>query len=273
MGAGDSQARLQRPSADRHPAGRPAGLRQDDRLRQAGPVPAKGRQAARCWSPPTSTVRPPSTSSSRWPSASACRSTRRATDVDPVEIAKDGVAFAREKGDVAIIDTAGRLHIDDELMEELVRIRKEVKPHNILLVVDAMTGQDAVNAAEQFKRARRHRRRRADQARRRRARRRRAVGASGHRQADQVRQHRREARRLRLLPPRPHGLAHPGHGRRADPDREGAGRHRREAGRRAWRSACGAPSSRSRTSSTSSSRCARWARCRASSACCPACPA
>ncbi len=71
--------------------------------------------------------------------------------VDPVDIARDGVAFARDKGDVAIIDTAGRLHIDDELMEELVRIRKEVRPHNILLVIDAMTGQDAVNAAEQFK--------------------------------------------------------------------------------------------------------------------------
>ena len=72
-------------------------------------------------------------------------------DLDPVDIARDGVAFAREKGDVAIIDTAGRLHVDDELMEELVRIRKEVKPHNILLVIDAMTGQDAVNAADQFK--------------------------------------------------------------------------------------------------------------------------
>ncbi len=72
-------------------------------------------------------------------------------DVDPVDIAKQGVEFAREKGDVAIIDTAGRLHIDEVLMDELVRIRKEVKPHNILLVVDAMTGQDAVNAAEQFK--------------------------------------------------------------------------------------------------------------------------
>jgi signal recognition particle subunit SRP54 len=71
--------------------------------------------------------------------------------LDPVDIARDGVAFAREKGDVAIIDTAGRLHIDDELMEELVRIRQAVKPHNILLVIDAMTGQDAVNAAEQFK--------------------------------------------------------------------------------------------------------------------------
>jgi signal recognition particle subunit SRP54 len=71
-------------------------------------------------------------------------------DVDPVDIAVRGVEFAREKGDVAIIDTAGRLHIDDELMNELARIRSKVKPHNILLVVDAMTGQDAVNAAEQF---------------------------------------------------------------------------------------------------------------------------
>jgi signal recognition particle subunit SRP54 len=72
-------------------------------------------------------------------------------DVDPVEIARGGVAVAREKGDVAIIDTAGRLHVDDELMGELVRIRDAVKPHNVLLVVDAMTGQDAVNAAEAFR--------------------------------------------------------------------------------------------------------------------------
>jgi signal recognition particle subunit SRP54 len=72
-------------------------------------------------------------------------------DVDPVDIARQGVEFARERGDVAIIDTAGRLHVDDELMHELVRMRAEVKPHNILLVIDAMTGQDAVNAAEQFK--------------------------------------------------------------------------------------------------------------------------
>jgi signal recognition particle subunit SRP54 len=72
-------------------------------------------------------------------------------DVDPVDIARQGVEFAREKGDVAIIDTAGRLHIDEQLMDELVRMRKEVKPHNILLVIDAMTGQDAVNAAQQFK--------------------------------------------------------------------------------------------------------------------------
>ncbi len=72
-------------------------------------------------------------------------------DLDPVDIARDGVAYARQHGDVAIIDTAGRLHVDEELMAELVNIRDAVKPHNVLLVVDAMTGQDAVNAADAFK--------------------------------------------------------------------------------------------------------------------------
>ena len=58
---------------------------------------------------------------------------------------------AERKGfDVLIVDTAGRLQIDEELMEELVRVKKAIKPHEILLVVDALTGQDAVNAAEGF---------------------------------------------------------------------------------------------------------------------------
>lgn len=73
------------------------------------------------------------------------------TEADPVEIAERGVARARQDGrDVVIIDTAGRLHIDERLMEELARIRQRVKPHNILLVLDSMTGQDAVNVAQQF---------------------------------------------------------------------------------------------------------------------------
>src|SRR6202035_2747907 len=55
--------------------------------------------------------------------------------------------------DVLIVDTSGRLHVDQELMAELVRIRAAVKPHDILLVVDAMTGQDAVNVAERFAQA------------------------------------------------------------------------------------------------------------------------
>jgi signal recognition particle subunit SRP54 len=73
------------------------------------------------------------------------------TDRDPVEIAAWALERAREEGkDVLIVDTSGRLHVDRELMDELVRIRDAVKPHDVLLVVDAMTGQDAVNVAEQF---------------------------------------------------------------------------------------------------------------------------
>ncbi len=75
----------------------------------------------------------------------------RGTDHDPVEIATWALERAKQDGkDVLIVDTSGRLHVDAELMAELVRIRDAVKPHDILLVVDAMTGQDAVNVAESF---------------------------------------------------------------------------------------------------------------------------
>jgi signal recognition particle subunit SRP54 len=75
----------------------------------------------------------------------------KGTDSDPVEIATWALQRARQDGkDVLIVDTSGRLHVDEELMAELVRIRAAVKPHDILLVVDAMTGQDAVNVAERF---------------------------------------------------------------------------------------------------------------------------
>ena len=70
---------------------------------------------------------------------------------NPVEISKKAVEFASKNGhDIVIIDTAGRLHIDEELMDELVNIKNEVRPQEILLVIDAMTGQDAVNVAETF---------------------------------------------------------------------------------------------------------------------------
>lgn len=73
------------------------------------------------------------------------------TDRDPVDIAKWALAQATANHDeVLIVDTAGRLHIDKDLMDELGKIRKTVSPHNVLLVVDAMTGQDAVNVAQQF---------------------------------------------------------------------------------------------------------------------------
>lgn len=71
--------------------------------------------------------------------------------VSPVEIAKQAVQHAKDNGhDYVIIDTAGRLHIDESLMDELKNVRAAVQPDEILLVVDAMTGQDAVNVAESF---------------------------------------------------------------------------------------------------------------------------
>lgn len=70
---------------------------------------------------------------------------------DVVKIARQGIDVAISKlNDVVILDTAGRLHIDEELMEELKNVKTSVKPHEILLVVDSMTGQDAVNVAEKF---------------------------------------------------------------------------------------------------------------------------
>ena len=70
---------------------------------------------------------------------------------NPVETAKEAVLYARQHGhDMVFLDTAGRLHIDEQLMEELKNIKATVKPDEIMLVVDAMTGQDAVNAAQSF---------------------------------------------------------------------------------------------------------------------------
>lgn len=70
---------------------------------------------------------------------------------NPVKIARESVKFAKDNGyDVVILDTAGRLHIDEQLMDELQNIKKEVQPNEILLVVDSMTGQDAVNVAKSF---------------------------------------------------------------------------------------------------------------------------
>ena len=71
--------------------------------------------------------------------------------IDPVQIAKEAVLYARQRGhDMVFLDTAGRLHVDEALMEELKNIKAAVKPDEIMLVVDAMTGQDAVNAAQSF---------------------------------------------------------------------------------------------------------------------------
>lgn len=73
------------------------------------------------------------------------------TDADPVRIANEAVKYALQHGnDPVILDTAGRLHIDEELMRELAYIKLQTNPAEVLLVVDAMTGQDAVNVAETF---------------------------------------------------------------------------------------------------------------------------
>src|SRR5215207_1563515 len=71
---------------------------------------------------------------------------------DPVRVAADGVERARSEGrDVVIVDTAGRHQVDQELMDELGRIAKATRPLNVLLVLDAMTGQEAVNVAQAFR--------------------------------------------------------------------------------------------------------------------------
>ena len=73
------------------------------------------------------------------------------TDTSPVKIAKEGLKFAEQKGyDMVFIDTAGRLHIDEALMEELRQIKEATNPTEILLTIDAMIGQDAVTVAESF---------------------------------------------------------------------------------------------------------------------------
>ncbi len=72
-------------------------------------------------------------------------------NINPVQIAKNAVREAKLKGnDVVIIDTAGRLAVDEEMMNEISSIKEAVNPHEILFVVDAMTGQDAVNTAKEF---------------------------------------------------------------------------------------------------------------------------
>src|SRR5699024_6900641 len=73
------------------------------------------------------------------------------TDVNPVDIAKDSIDYAKEHHhDYVLIDSAGRLHVDDDLMNELSDINDTLNPEEIFLVVDSMTGQDAVNVAESF---------------------------------------------------------------------------------------------------------------------------
>ena len=115
---------------------------------------------------------------------------------DPVSIAQKGIAYAKQHGFTAvIIDTAGRLAIDEAMMDEIARVKKAIQPQETLFVVDAMTGQDAVNTAKAFNERLEHRRRGADQAGRRRPRWCGALHPQRGGQADQV--HRHRARRWR----------------------------------------------------------------------------
>ena len=117
---------------------------------------------------------------------------------DPVDIAKAAVAHAREHGnDLVFLDTAGRLHVDEELMDELRNIKTAVEPTEILLAVDAMIG---------------------------------TVHQGRPRKAHQICGHRREAGPDRGVPPRPDGQPDPGHGRRALPHREGRAEFRPSEG-------------------------------------------
>ena len=111
----------------------------------------KSKGKTRCWSPAICSAPPLSISSPPSPPRSACRSTRREGNKNPVQVARNAIPFAKANGrDVIILDTAGRLHIDQPLMDELRQINTFVKPHQIFLVVDAMVGQDAVVSAKAF---------------------------------------------------------------------------------------------------------------------------
>ena len=167
--------------------------------------------------------------------------------------------------DLVIVDTAGRLTIDDEMMDELVRVREAVKPTSVVLVLDAMTGQTAVEVAEAFAEA---------------------VDVDGvaltKLDGDARGGAALSVRAVTGLPilfvgtgekldalepfhPDRMALAHPRHGRRAEPDREGPGDGRRSATPRRSSRRSAAARSRSRTSSSRCARSARWARCPRSS--------
>ncbi len=178
----------------------------------------------------------------------------------PVAISDAAMEAAYSAGyDTVILDTAGRLHIDGPLMEEIKAIKGKVAPREILLVADAMTGQDAVAVAQSFDDllkltgviltkvegdARGGRG---------------PVHAGGHRQTHQVPGRGGKAGRAGGLPPRPPGLKDSGHGGCPHPHRKGPGDLRRRSGARPWRKKSARTPSPWRTSASSSCRSRRWA--------------
>ena len=152
MGPVDPSIRFEKTGPDGPDALRPAGLGQDDDLRQARPAAGRpGPQAD------AGRRRPPAPGGRRAAQGHR-RPGRRAGlqpgDSDPVTVCQQALVEANRSGcDTLILDTAGRLHVDDELMAELAQIEKKVKPHQVFFVCDAMTGQDAVASADAFNKA------------------------------------------------------------------------------------------------------------------------
>ena len=189
------------------------------------------------------------------------------TEADPVDIAKHGVDWARDKGrDVLIVDTAGT-----------AAHRREADGRAGAHPQHGQAAQHPAGAGRHDRSGRREcgpavpgagavRRGDPHQDGRRRPGWCRALGTGRDRQADQVRQQRREARQFRVFPPGPRGFAHPGHGRRALAHRESRAHHRREEGAGVGAAPAQEHASPSTTSSSRSSRYARWDRSPASSA-------
>ncbi len=133
---------------------RPAGLRQNDLHRQARPHAQGARPQAAAWSPPTCSAPRPSTSCTCSASSSRFPFISDRTQKDPVAVCQAAIREAKKQGaDTVILDTAGRLHVDQELMGQLERIDRQCMPQQVYLVVDGMTGQDAVNSAKVFNEA------------------------------------------------------------------------------------------------------------------------
>ena len=148
-GRAERPADLLPAAADDLHALRPAGRRQDDHGRQAGQPDQEKRQEAAARG--LRRLPPGGDQQLQVVGGQVGVEVFERGQGDPVQIAKEAVEYARYYGrDPVIIDTAGRLHIDEKLMQELRDVRDTVKPKEILLVVDAMTGQDAVTVAKTF---------------------------------------------------------------------------------------------------------------------------
>ncbi len=150
MGGSSRDLALAPTGHDSDPDGGPPGLGQDHRVREAREAPRQGGQEG--WAGRLRYATPRGGRAAGHDGRTCGGDGLPARDRPrPVDIAEWAVGQAKaDSKDVLIIDTAGRLHVDQELMGQLAKIKKRSKPHDVLLAVDAMTGQDAVNVAERF---------------------------------------------------------------------------------------------------------------------------